>query len=800
MKISLSWLKEYIDIDISPAELADALTMAGLEVDCWEQVKPSFEGVVVAEVLEVSPHPNADKLCQATVTDGENQYHIVCGAPNCRKGLITALAKTGAQLQDTDGNTFKIKKSKLRGVESEGMLCAGDELNISEDDSGILEITGLKVGTDLAQLFSDTIFEISLTPNLSYCNSVIGVARELSAILDKPLKYPQVEISDNLGEHVGDTTSVTIENFQDCPRYTCRVIKDVSMTSSPLWLQQRLISADIRPINNIVDITNYVLLEYGHPLHAFDYDTLSNHQIIVKNAHDDMKFTTLDDQERSLYDDTLMICDGEKPIAIGGVMGGANTEINATTKNVLLESAYFAPSSIRRTSKKLSLSTDSSHIFERGTDPNNIVKALDRAASLIQQLGNGKVAEGIIDVKEGTFTEKIITCRLSRVNKILGSQISISEVEAIFKRLNFGVEYQNQDTLSVHVPTYRVDIGLEIDLIEEVARIYGYNDLPKKQPMYKSCDLATAQIHTFENTIRDYLLREGLQEFVSCDLISPKAAQLVNASFTTSEKLVIVKNPKSAEQSTLRPSLLPSLLQIAKNNQDHNNHDVMGFEIGHVYFQDDDEYKEYPMVAVVLAGKNIPQNWKDKPREVDFFDLKGIIENLFSGMAIQEVSFETSQFDNFHPGRQASIMVNDLRVGILGEIHPSTNKAMGIDGRVFFAELNLQDLFNVKKATKKISSPPTFPGSERDWTISISKNLAVQEILNLIKETPSSLLESASLIDVYEGDKVAQNYRNVTFHFAYRDKNKTISFEEVEAEHNMIVDKITKTFALSENK
>jgi phenylalanyl-tRNA synthetase beta chain len=791
MKVPLSWLQEYININLSPEKLSHALTMAGLEVDLWEKTSLPFEGVVVGKVISKKPHPDAEKLCKAIVTDGSEEYQVVCGAPNCREGLITAFAKIGAKIQEPDGKSFKIKKSKLRGIESYGMLCSGKELQLSEEYEGILDFPEtMPIGSDLADYYSDIVFEISLTPNLSYCASIIGVARDLSATLEIPFTVPEVQITENEDDPIENNITVEVHNTTSCPRYCCSMLKDVTIQPSPQWLQQRLVAAGIRPINNVVDVTNYVLLEYGHPLHAFDYNKIADKKIIVKDASKDETFTTLDGQERKLNTNDLMICDGEKSIALAGVMGGANTEMSDNSTNVLLEAAYFHPSTVRKTSKKLNLQTDSSWIFERGSDVNNVPKALKRATQLIHELAGGTIVKGIVDTAKEPFEDQIIHCRPDRINLVLGTQLSRNEIETIFKRLGFSCDHE----MNITVPTYRVDISAEIDLIEEVARVYGYDNIPKKSPRYTTCNLDISPIYTFGQDIRNNLINEGLQEFITCDLISPKMADLISGSLATTEKLLKIQNPTSVEQSVLRPSLLSTMLHIVKHNQDHSNHDVMGFEVGRIYFQGEDSHKEQPVVAIVLSGKRHPHHWQEKNSDLDFFDLKGIAENLLVGLGISKPSFVGSQFENFHPGRQASIMVNGINLGIIGEVHPSTTKTVDVDGRVFFAELNLCDLLEVRRSEPIITELPIFPASERDWTITLENSVSSQEVLNVIENTKTKFLEQTSIKDIYQSDKIEKEYRNITFNFVYRNNKKTISLKEVEKEHNQITDNVLQKF------
>jgi phenylalanyl-tRNA synthetase beta chain len=783
MRFPLSWLKEYISINRSPQAIAKILTMAGLEVESMETVLPSFSDVVVGKVLTVEKHPNADKLCVATVTDGKESYQVVCGAPNCRTGLKTAFARVGATLQDDGGKEFKVKKTKIRGVESSGMLCSTKELKLGDDQDGILEFEEeMSIGVDLAELHSDIIFEIGLTPNLGHCANLIGIARELSAATEEPIRYPEITLKED-HQVITELADVKVKDFAKCPRYACRVVKDVTLGPSPYWIQSRLIACGLRPINNVVDITNYVLLEMGQPLHAFDYDRLEGHQIVVRGAAEGERFITLDEKERLLTSQDLLICDQAKGVALAGVMGGRNSEVSNTTQNVLIESAYFQPSTIRKTSKRLGLQTDSSRRFERGCDPNQVLRSLDRAAMLMQRIAGGKVVKGVIDVKEHDFPEKTIHCRLNRINQILGTHLGISEVEGIFQRLGMPCKWDGQVAFSIKVPTYRADIQGEIDLIEEVGRVYGFDNITRAPSYYQSSSIPHTPLFLFEREMRSRLIAEGLQEFLTCDLIGPAQAEIVQDTIMPRDFTIQVLNPVSIEQSVLRTSLLPGLLNLVKYNFDHQNHQIGGFEVGRVHFKEGNQYKEQPVVGIVLTGHSQPHAWDQKSRDYDFYDLKGIIENVLREIGIEDFSFKPGTLSIFHSGRQAAIYVGSLEVGSMGEVHPTIQRKLDVPQRILFAELNLQDLFQVRQLGIKMKPLPIYPSSTRDWTVSLSEEIPIQDVFAMIHKSSSSLLEEVSLVDIYRSEKLGKNVKNVTFHFVYRDKEKTISQEAVDAEH-----------------
>lgn len=645
-----------------------------------------------------------------------------------------------------------------------------------------LEVDGIetiKDGND-----ADTIFEISLTPNLGHCSNVIGVARELSAVAGWPLQVPRNAVVESK-QRTDQAIKVVVEDVKGCPRYACRVVKGIKIAPSPEWMKKRLTASGLRSVNNVVDVTNYVLLEMGQPLHAFDYDKLEGKEIIVRQAKEGEQFVTLDEKERQLAAGDIVICDSKKPLAIGGVMGGQNSEVGDTTTNILLEAAYFHPGTIRKTSKRL-VQTDSSRRFERGCDPNAVIFALDRAAMLIQQLAGGEVLEGVVDIKKDSFVEKVINCRLSRTNSILGTRLSISEVENVFNKLQFPYKWDKVDSFAVTVPTFRVDVTGEIDLIEEVARIYGYNNIEKSAMRYEASTMPHTPIFLFEREMRTRLISEGLQEFITCDLIGPTLTRIVKEHLMPEEATITVMNPTSIEQSILRTSLLPGLLQLVKYNSDHQNNDISGFEIGRVHFKEGEQFKEASAVGIVLSGKKTPHHWDEKPHDSDFYDLKGIVENFISELGIANAVFKKSDFKSFHTGRQASIFVGELEIGSIGEIHPTILRRLDVTQRIIYAEFSLQDLMKVRTITKQMKPLPKYPCSKRDLTVTLKEKVTNQEIIDLIKSIASPLLEDVSLVDIYRSEKLGVDNKNVTLHFVYRDKEKTIEQEAVDAEHNRI--------------
>ncbi len=800
MKVPLSWLKDYLKLELPAQQIADTLTLAGLEVEKIERPEFPFIGVVVAEIVAVAPHPHADKLRIATVFDGKETIQVVCGAPNCRQGLKTALAPIGAALKDAEGKTWKIKKTKLRDMESHGMLCSAKELGLSEEGEGILELSlDLVAGTDLASLYADSVLEISLTPNLGHCMSLIGIARELAALLQLSYSKPEIQLSENPAQSIRDKIHVKIEDPAQCVRYSCRMVAGVKVAPSPDWLKNRLQACGIRSINNLVDISNYVMLEYGQPLHIFDYDQIADKTILISSKTPYTAFETLDGQSRKIPEGSLLICDSKGPLAFAGIIGGSRSAVSEQTQNILIESADFSKASVRRTSKLLNLRTDASLRFEKGIDPMAVVEALNRAAALVVQIAGGEAIKGIIDQGQTSFNPSPILCRLAKVNQILGTLLSLNEIAAILKRLEILVSPESHDTLRCQPPSYRNDLASEIDLIEEIGRLYGYHHIPKIIPKHITSSLPHAPMFLFEQQVRAQLRELGLQEFITCDLISPSQAQLTHENTLPAEALISVLHPSSIDQSILRATLLPGLLQAMKYNQDRQMRDISGFEVGRIHFKEGQSYLEQSSAALILMGEDRPYHFDPKPKEVDFFDLKGHVENLLHALGIENVTFEISHLHNFHPGRQARIQAKglDFLLGVMGEVHPSHLHALGIHQRVFFAELNLHNLYPLRKIRWTAAPIPLYPGSERDWTLTLKESVHIGDLLDMIRTLSSPLLEKVMLLDLYKSEQIGKDRKNATFRFVYRDLEKTISMETVEREHaritQLVAEKLTSS-------
>jgi phenylalanyl-tRNA synthetase beta chain len=785
MKLTLSLLKEFLDINISVKDIANYLTDIGIEVEHIENESPTFSHVVSAKVIDTAPHPKSKKLKIATIFDGKDTFQVVCGAPNCRKDLITAFAPIGSFITDDNGNRITIKKAKLLDVESNGMLLSKKELNISDDHEGLIEFDeDFKLGLDLASTIIDPILDISLTPNLGHCLSALGIARELGAAIDKKIKIPTFKLKES-NEKTQDSINVFVKDDR-CNRYACRILKNVKIGPSPFWLKQSLEAMNQRSINNVVDITNYVMLKFNQPMHAFDLDKIEKN-IFINSNNEKINFTSLDEIKREIPKNTLLISDEKKPLAIAGVIGGLDSSTQDATKDILLESANFDSMSIRKTSKDLNIKTESSIRFEKKTDFNMVTYALDYAAYLIQQMTNATVLKDPIDIIKNEHKIKIIKVRFLRVIKILGTKISLSECLDVFKRLDLKCLSSKDDIFEVEIPGYRNDLNLEIDLIEEIARLFGYNNITKVNPTYSASSIYHSKRYLFEKDLKKYLRSLNLQEVITTDLIGPKLSNLAIDFNLTKEMLCHVTHYKSIEQSILRPTLLPSFLEVLKFNQDRNNHDLHIYEISTVHFKKDNEILEKWVLSILLSGKKTPYRWDKHNLDLNFFDLKGMIENILDANLDKEYSFKRSNIQALHPNRSANIILDDFPIGTLGEIHPSILKTFDIKQRAYFLEIDIDSIYKNKTTKMQYKSISDYPSTTRDLTISLKNEMQVDQINKIINSIKSNLLESFHLIDIFQVDR---DKKNVTFRFIYRDNYKTILFEEAEMEHKKIVDEI----------
>jgi phenylalanyl-tRNA synthetase beta chain len=799
MIITYNWLKDFVDFDLSPVELADLLTMLGLEVEGMESHGEGMDDVVVAVVEEKIQHPNADKLSLCRVNNGREIVSIVCGAQNFKAGDKVALAQIGALLP----GDFRIKRSKIRGEESFGMLCSEKELGLADESAGIMVLPQhLKLGTPFfeAMGLKDTIFEIGLTPNRADCLSVIGIAREIAAKLGKRIKFPG-QIVVETGAPIENSASVQVDDFHLCPRYTARYISGCRIAPSPQWLVDRLKAVGLRPINNVVDVTNYVLMEYGHPLHAFDFNLLSDGKIIVRRANEGESFTTLDGQERILRSSDLTICDSGKVVALAGIMGGENSEITDNTSAILLESAYFKPSAIRLTSKKLGLHTESSHRFERGADIRILTKALDRAASLIAELAGGSIARGMLDVHEKIIDNKKIIARLDFINHLLGTNLTGDEVRQLFHSLEFTVEAKEPGIFEVEVPSFRVDIEREIDLVEEVARLYGYDKIPTTMPKARVFSDRPTKHQRLEKKVKDLLVAHGFNEVINFSFISPDSFNriLLDSDDTRRESIKLL-NPLVEEQSVMRTVLVPGLLETAARNASFRIMNLRIFEMRRVYLpKNDRELPDEPLyIAALLTGMRNSEGWNQEKTVTDFYDAKGVVENLLEQLNIAGASFVGTDPEAFyHPGKSCNITCDGDIIGSLGEIHPTIQENYGLEKPCYYFEINFEKLISQSRDEITVLAPPRFPDTFRDIAMLVAEDIPVLEVLNCVKSFRVKEIEGVEVFDLYKGEHVPPGQKSVAVRVRYRSPERTLTDDEVNRLHARIIDNLTKKLNVS---
>ena len=807
MKLTLDWLQNYVDLSgLSPDELAGHLTMLGLEVDTvtplYQELAPLKTGLVVS----AERHPDADKLTVCQVQIGETTHQIVCGAPNVRKDLSVVVALPGTVLP----GEFKISKSKIRGVESFGMICSERELELSSAHDGIMELPeNIEHGQSFIEAMGlqDTFVEVDLTPNRPDCASVIGVAREVAGILKKDITLPVKEGT------IGKTStefSVEVESSDLCPRYAGRLIKNVKIGPSPWWLRKRLLSVGMRPISNIVDITNFVMMEYGQPLHAFDFDTLSGRKIIVRAPRaDEMGFTTLDGSSRQLDAEMMMICDGDKPIAIAGIMGGENSEVTNGTTNILLESACFNPVSIRRTARKLNLATEASYRFERGVDVEGTINALNRAVNLICELAGGIATDDGIDCYAGKKKPIALTLRVGRTRSLLGIDLEAQEIASLLQSIDISCTVQDQDTLLVSPPSFRVDIEREADLIEEVARLYGYDRIPVTLPKVDLSYPEQDKNRLRRLAIADRLTSLGFTEAINYSFVSDKHPVMMDLGENDGRhQAVRLLNPLSEDQSVLRTMLLPGLLENVRRNINFQKTDVKLFEIGKVFKPNGENVQpvERTRLAGVLSGtrygESSPLYFKQEP--IDIFDAKGTVEFIFREMSLGRMNTdeglhfiapqEKSSEPYIETGYALDVFIGKKKLGSLGKIRADVLRRFSIKHDVFFFDLDYEGICEPDTLKKHFTSLPVYPSVRRDIALVVPTSVSAGELLAAVRNSPEKLIENCEIFDVFQGDKIQKGHKSVALSITYRSQTKTLTEKNVEKSHGKIVRLLTEKF------
>jgi len=807
MKFTLNWLQNYVDTgSLSTEQLSDQLTMLGLEVDSVLPLYQELSSLITGLVISREKHPNADKLSLCLVDIGEETLQIVCGAPNVREGLAVVVARPGTTLP----GKVKIKKSKVRGIESFGMICSERELAISDEHDGIMELANdTKPGQSFikASGLEDTLIEVDLTPNRPDCASVIGIAREICAFTQQQLSIPITDATIKLSSK---DFSVEVESEKLCPRYAGKLIKNIQIGPSPWWLRKRLISVGLRPINNIVDITNFVMLEYGQPLHAFDFDTLVGGKIVVRTPLEhETTFTTLDKNERPIDSDTLMICDQEKPIAVAGVMGGMDSEVTDTTTNILLESACFNPVSIRKTARRLNLSTDASYRFERGVDLDGAINALDRAVQLICEIAGGKTPDDGIDVYGGKTPINSQTLRVSRTNSLLGIDLSSEAMVGLLESIEITCKIKDGDTILVDPPSFRVDIEREADLVEEIARLYGYNNIPVTLPKV-NLSYPRQDNHRLKRiTLSSALTSIGYTEAINYSFSSSNHAEML-ALPQSDQRLqsVDILNPLSEDQSVMRTMLLPGLLENVKRNISFQKTAIKMFETGKVFTPAGKDLQpvEKTRLSAVLSGnrygENSPLHYKNDL--VDIFDAKGGVEFIIRHMALtdstatEQIQFKQPEEGQCEPfaetGYSLNICYGSDVIGTLGKIKDDILKNFGIKHDVYYFDLDYDTICEIEASPRKFTSLPVYPSVKRDIALIVSDTVSSGELLDLVKSRRDKLIENAEIFDVFRGDKIETGYKSVALSITYRSQTKTLTEKNVEKSHSKIVRMLTEKF------
>jgi phenylalanyl-tRNA synthetase beta chain len=797
MRVSLEWLREYVDFDLSPTELAEKLTMVGLEVE--EFISTPTEGldeVVVGKIIRMEPHPNADKLSICTVDIGTDEcLSVICGAPNAREGLLSPLALEGAELP----SGAKIKAAEIRGEVSHGMLCSEKELKIGDDASGLMELSPEhEPGTPIIEALGlrNVVLKLELTPNRSDCLGIVGVAREVSAITGNPLRKPHISFSE-VDTKASDLTSVTIEAPDLCPRYAARLVRGVRIAPSPYWMRRRLESVGLRAINNVVDVTNYVLMELGHPLHAFDFDKLGENRIVVRRAHPGEQIMTLDEVQRQLDSDMLVIADAENSVAVAGVMGGSGTDVTDATTNVLIESAYFNPVSISKTAKSLVMQTAASYRFERGTDIEGLIIALNRTAQLVQELAGGEICAGIVDAYPVPRQKVQVKLRPGRVNSILGTDLTAEEMENFLASIEFQVTRSGNE-MDVIVPTFRPDVAREIDLIEEIARLYGYDNIPITMPASEAqSESETDRIMNFREKVRSALVACGLTEIVSYSFHSPDAFDLIQLEKDSKYRRALrVRNPISENQSIMRTTLIPGLLANIQHNLSRRISDIQIFELGRVFHpRNRDELPDEPeLVSGAITGLVGSQLWNQPTRPVDFFDIKGIIETFLHEIGIRSYQLRLTCHPSLQPDRGAEVAVGDTVMGMLGEVHRKVLDNYDIDQDIYIFELDFSKLLTSTIPEVKFQPLPVFPSVHRDMAVVVTSDISSLQIENTIRSVGEDLVRSVNLFDVYMGKQVAANMRSLAYSIEYYSPARTLTDDEADEVHEKIISALAERF------
>jgi phenylalanyl-tRNA synthetase beta chain len=792
MLILYSWLKDYIDFDLPPQELAEQLTLTGTRVERVESLDLGLDKIIVGKINTILPHPNADNLVVCQVDVRTEVLQIVCGARNMKVGDKVSVALVGARLP----NNMEIKAAKIRGTVSNGMLCSEAELGLGEDASGLMILEPeASVGEKLqiALNLSDAILELEITPNRPDCLSIIGIAREVGAIVDRKITRPGVTVSESQPS-ISQATSVEIRDGELCPRYVARLIRGIKVGASPVWMQHRLKAVGFRPINNIVDVTNYVTVETGQPLHAFDFERLHEKRIVVRRAEAGEEIVTLDGVERQLGPEMLVIADGANPVALAGVMGGSDSEVSGNTTSVLLESANFNPVSISRTSRQLGLSSEASIRFERGVDPNGVLFAAHRAMELMQRLAGGEVLKGAIDVYPKTIEPRKIWFRPARANTVLGTGLSVEEMIEIAKRLELSCDLRpGTGDFDVSVPTFRPDLEREADLIEEVARIYGFYRIPSTLPSSRARIGGLSREQRIARAIRDILAHAGLWEAITYSFVSPAHfARMRLSEDDEISRAMLIKNPLSPEQSIMRTTLIPGLLTALAYNISHDIYDVQLYEVGRVFHRSEGQTlpDEEVMISAALTGAWRSRLWHEKAPTIDFYDVKGIIEALLTHLGIDDWKTLSTEVPLLHPHRGANLLISGEAAGFFGELHPDVQQAYELPKKTYVIELAQEALVRSAELERHYREIPKFPGIPVDLAVIVNENIPAERAGQVISKEGGALLKRVDIFDVYRGEQIPPGKKSLAYSLLYQAEDRTLTDAEVREIQERIVSRL----------
>ena len=795
MKVTLNWIKEFLDTDdLDALEVAEILTMSGTEVEKVEHFGSKFENIVIGEIISFTQHPNADKLTLCRVSTGKEDLSIVCGAKNFVQNDRVAIALAGAKV-----GPITIKRSKIRGEYSEGMMCSEAELGLSSESDGIMVLDKTyPVGEDYARIagLDDVVYELEITPNRPDCLSIIGIAREISAVTGHNLIIPELDINGKV--NIDSDLEIKIEDYGLCPRYSARIFKDIPSIKSPQWLKNRLILCGTRPIDLIVDLTNYIMLETGQPLHAFDADLLFSSKIIIRKADAGEEIRTIDGTVRKLDDDALLIADEGKAVALAGIMGGKETEINPDTRNVLLESANFSGPSIMLTSKKTGLRSEASNRFEKKIDPELTVFALERFCQLFEKITGHNNSSGIYDNYRKTSRERKISLSPGRVGQILGQDIGIKKISEILSALKIK-NTVNRDTLDATIPSFRFeDLEREIDLIEEIARIYGYNNIKSRPTVLSKNRGKYSRAQSMVKNIRQILADMGSNEVINYSFISMDG--FLNLALDKEKDFkdyIEIANPINEDFKIMRTMLLPSLINTAKNNINRNIKDISIFEISKVFINKygSELPEEILKLGILLSGRAVVKSWNDDDREFDFFDLKGILESIVRRFYTEPgIDILEQEYAFFHPRISGDLLIDGESMGILGKVNPSILENIEIVQDVFYAEIDL-DLFNAnRKGLKKYKKISAYPSVEIDLAIVVDEKIKNRDIVEVIKKSGTGILRNISLFDIYRGKQVEEGKKSLAYSLSFREEGRTLKDNEVDIIANRIIESLGKKF------